>query len=81
MAAFISSNWQGDKTRIPGTGRALTEEQAESVVHQVLSTLPPSVQEEVRNFLARPATSNLTKAARIVLEGAVTGYVSASRKR
>jgi hypothetical protein len=80
MAAFISSNWQGDRTRIPGTGKAITEEQAASVVHQVLPTLPSSVQDEVRNFLSRPATSNLTKAARVVLEGAVKGYVSA-RKR
>ena len=81
MAAFISSNWQGDKTRIPGARNAITEEQAALVVRQVLPTLPLSVQSEVRNFLKRPTTSNLTEAARVILQGAVTGYVSASRKR
>jgi len=76
MAAFISSKWQGTKTRIPGAGVALTEEQVASVVHNVMPTLPQNTQDEVRSFLYSES-ERLSEPTRVILEAAIRGYVSA----
>jgi hypothetical protein len=76
MAAFISSKWQGQGTRIPGAGVVLTEEQVASVVNNVMATLPKNTQDEVKSFLYSES-DRLSEPTRVILEAAIRGYVSA----
>lgn len=79
MAGFIFSKWQSEKTRIPGTTTALTQEEVKQVVSTVLPGLPADVQLEAKECMAGRQAS-LSRRANTILQFAVTAHVSAIKR-
>jgi hypothetical protein len=79
MAGFIFSQWQSEKTRIPGTTTYLTQAEARQVVTAVMPELPSDVRLEADECMAGKRNT-LSHHASVVLQFAVTAYVSAKKR-
>jgi hypothetical protein len=76
---YIFSQWQGEKTRIPGTLTLLTQEEVRQVVSEILPELPADVQLEARDCMSG-RKETLSSHAHTVLQLAVTARVSAKKR-
>jgi hypothetical protein len=76
---YIFSKWQSEKTRIPGTLTSLSQEEVQQVVSAVLPGLPADVQLEAHDCMTGKSET-LSRRANVVLQFAVTAYVSAKKR-
>ena len=74
MAAFVSSQWQGEGVRVPGVRQTLREPQSAELVSLALQGASTRTREEVQNFLRDGI--ELSRIALEELEGLIVGLLN-----
>lgn len=81
MTAFISSKWQGTRTRVPGVNITLTDDQSKKVIAAVLPFLPNYTRSEVIRFLDGKI-DRISRDSAIIAGSVITAYAQTMlRKR